>query len=95
MTTSLLRGLKAEAPIPSPPDYKEIPYYLRQLETTDKEDKRVEFDKIIHDAVVNADLSDKKVVRALTPVIQKIQLHPVKEYQTFLDIQTIICPDQH
>jgi hypothetical protein len=54
--------------------YAEIPYYLKQLETTTLEDKKLEFVKIIHDAVVSADFSDKKVLKQMDPIIQKIQI---------------------
>jgi hypothetical protein len=67
----------APGPTPSPstvPSYREIPYYLKQLEATTQEDKRIEFDKAIHDAVVNAGLGDKKVVAEMTPMIEKIQI---------------------
>lgn len=57
----------------APPGYKEIPYYLRKLEETDREDEKVRFGKLIHDAVVNADLSSKKVVKEMEPFIERIQ----------------------
>ncbi len=50
----------------------EIPYYIRQLEQATDESKRMESDKIIHEAIVNADLSDKKTVKKLEPIIGKI-----------------------
>ncbi len=57
----------------APPSYKEIPYYLRKLEETKLEDERLRFGKFLHEAVVNADLSDKKVVRELEPLIERLQ----------------------
>lgn len=53
---------------------QEIPYYLKKLQEADTEGKRMEFNKIIHDAVVSADLSDKKNVAALAPLVPKIQI---------------------
>jgi hypothetical protein len=58
----------------APATYPEIPYYLRQLGEATAEQRRVELTKIIHDAVVNTDLSDKKTVRAMEPIIAKIRI---------------------
>jgi hypothetical protein len=60
----------AEALIPT---YPEIPYYIRQLNETTVEQRRIELTKIIHSGVVNAKLSDKKVVKAMEPTIEKIR----------------------
>lgn len=57
-----------------PPDYKEINYYLKKLQETQLEDERVKYNKIIHEAVVNNDLSDKKVVKAMGPLIEKLEI---------------------
>jgi len=54
------------------PSYKEISYYLNKLYSTQREEERIQYNKIIHDAVVNADLSSKKVVKEMTPIIEKI-----------------------
>lgn len=53
--------------------YPEIPYYIRQLEQASTEGKRMQYNKIIHDAVVNAELSNKKVVKRMEPTIDKIR----------------------
>ncbi|MCG3205456.1 MAG: hypothetical protein KCHDKBKB_02177 [Elusimicrobia bacterium] len=53
---------------------QEIPYYLKQLQETELESKRMETNKIIHDAVVHADLSNKKTVKTLEPFIARIRL---------------------
>jgi hypothetical protein len=55
------------------PTYAEIPYYVRQLNEATVERRRIELTKIIHNAVVNADLSDKRVVKAMEPTIEKIR----------------------
>ncbi len=65
--------VNAADPAPQQTSYTEIPYYLRQLEMTDLESKRIEFNKIIHDAVANADLSDKKTVKKMEPIIARIR----------------------
>jgi hypothetical protein len=57
----------------TPPGYKEIPYYLRKLEETQLEDERVRFDKFLHDAIVNANLADRKVVKEMEPLIERVQ----------------------
>jgi hypothetical protein len=54
--------------------YPEIPYYVRQLGEATSERRRVELTKIIHEAVVNADLSNKRVVKAMEPMIAKIRI---------------------
>jgi hypothetical protein len=56
-----------------PPGYKEIPYYLRKLEETTLEDERVRFAKFLHDAVVNANLADRRVVKEMEPFIERLQ----------------------
>ncbi len=52
---------------------RDIPASLKKLQETTLEDERVQFNKTIHDAVVSADLSNKKVVRELDPMIVKIR----------------------
>lgn len=52
--------------------YKEIPYYLKQLEQTNLEEKRYEFLKLIHDSIVQADLLDKQTVKEMTPIIESV-----------------------
>ena len=76
-TTSFLLTLFALAPtFGAPPvaSYQEIPYYLRQLQETQLENKRMECNKIIHDAIVNADLSDKRTVKKMGPIIDKVRI---------------------
>ncbi len=58
---------------PAPATYPEIPYYLRQLNEATSDRKRVELNKIIHDAIVNANLSDKHVVKAMEPMIENVR----------------------
>lgn len=59
--------------IQTTPTYQEIPYYLRKLEETDGEGKRMEFLRLIHEAVIHADLSDRRVVKKMEPMLIKIQ----------------------
>ncbi len=54
--------------------YPEIPYYVRQLNETTVERRRIELTKIIHNAVVDADLSDRRVIKAMEPMIAKIRI---------------------
>ncbi|MCB4756692.1 MAG: hypothetical protein LHV69_06625 [Elusimicrobia bacterium] len=56
-----------------PPGYKEIPYYLRKLNETNLEEERIQYDKLIHDAVVNADLSSRRVVKDMEPLTARIK----------------------
>lgn len=51
----------------------EIPYYLKQLGKTASEQKRMESVRIVHDAVVKADLSSKKNIKLLDPMVLKIK----------------------
>ena len=60
------------------PAYKEIPYYLKHLKETDLEDKRLEYNKRIHDAVVSANLSDKKTLKEMRRIIDLCQLSNTK-----------------
>jgi hypothetical protein len=69
----------------TPPGYKEVPYYVRKLEETKLEDERVKFGKLIHDGIVNADLSDKRVVREMEATIERIQ----KDMDSGLDRMSI------
>jgi hypothetical protein len=63
-----------EVPFHVKATYPEIPYYLKQLQETELEGKRVEYNKIIHEAVVSSDLSDPRVVKKMEPIVQKIQM---------------------
>ena len=81
------QGLRAEqtrtaaaAATPAPSDsnapaasYAEIPYYLNKLQEAQLEDEKLRLNKVIHDAIVNANLSDKKVVKEMDPIIEKVQ----------------------
>jgi len=70
---SFFSGVFSGEDLPSvEPTYKEIPYYLNKLSQTQLEEERIKFDKIIHDAVVNSDLSSKRVVKEMTPLIKRI-----------------------
>lgn len=63
-----------ETPVTVTASYPEIPYYLNKLQETTSDGERLRFDKIIHDAIVNADLSNRKVVREMEPIIAKVQV---------------------
>lgn len=72
---ALAPSLSAEPlePAAAPPGYKEAPYYLRKLAETDQEGKRYEFNKLIHDAIVNADVSDRTTARRMAPIVDKVR----------------------
>ncbi|MFN0118861.1 MAG: hypothetical protein ACKVQC_11305 [Elusimicrobiota bacterium] len=60
--------------VPYVPDIKELSYYLRQLESEKDETKILELNRLIHDGIVNAKLGDKKVLKELLPVIERVQI---------------------
>lgn len=67
--------LQAEdKPLAAKTTYPEIPYYLKQLQETQLEGQRIEFNKIIHEAIVGADLSDPHVVKKMEPIIDKVRI---------------------
>ena len=54
--------------------YSEVPYYLRHLNETNSERRRLELNKLIHEGLVNADLSDKKTVKAMEPIVANVRV---------------------
>jgi len=53
--------------------YAEVPYYLGKLQETELEGEKLRLNKLIHDAIVEADLSDRKVVKEMEPIIAKVR----------------------
>ena len=64
----------SEPPLAVTASYTEVPYYLNKLQETQIDGERLRLNKIIHDAIVTADLSDKKVVKEMEPIIAKVQV---------------------
>ncbi len=61
------------SPAPVTATYSEVPYYLNKLQEAQLEGDKVQLNKVIHDAIVEADLSDKKVVKQMDPIIEKVR----------------------
>lgn len=53
--------------------FREIPFYIEKLKKTDLEDKRVEYSKIIHDSIVNADIGNSSVARRIQKQIPALK----------------------